>query len=180
MIQLNEKIIYTIIESACDLLSKNCSLFTKPTITYIKITNAKGYWCNIKKDYPGYRIHISRNFELIPDDSLAKERLYSSLTHELIHTIPGCMNHGEKFKRICSLLNKINPTLKLQVTTSFLDYGIIEKRKSPKYVCKCNYCGKEYLYWRKPNYNMERYLCGKCGKSQLKIFPYSEGTYFSV
>ena len=172
MFQLNENKIQSTIKNSCDIISTGYKKFIKPNITYVKVTNAKSYWCNIKKESLGYRIHISKSFELISDEKLAEERFCSSITHELIHTIPGCMNHGKKFKKICSILNNLYPKLKLQTSTSGDDYGVKIEEKAPKYIIKCNGCGKEYFYFRKPKYKLEDYSYTQCKNSTLIFYPH--------
>lgn len=136
---------------------------------------SKSYWAKIGKNskkHSGYFLRIGGLFNLIPDEKIAKIRLQSTIIHELIHTIPGCMNHGEKFHYICNLVNKIYPQYKLQTSTGAEDFGIQLEERKPKYVVKCNNCGKEYLYFKKPKYDLTKYSCTSCRSTQLIIFPY--------
>ena len=103
---LTESLIYEYISCINDVI-KNCGFdFTPQKISYIKITNATGYWANIGKDCNDntrYGIHVSRIFEKIPNEKDAILRLKSCLIHEIIHTIPGCENtHKGKFAKICN------------------------------------------------------------------------------
>ena len=171
MFSLTEGKINSTIEFACSTISKMYPAFKTPTINYVKVTNAKSYWANIGRDRnkpSGYGMHISRTFELIPDDEKAELRFKSCMIHEIIHTIPGCNNHGKKFKKICNIINKKFPEYKLQTKTSSEDFGVKREDKKPRYIVKCESCGKEYFYFRKPKYNIENYYCS-CGKYKLKI-----------
>lgn len=161
------------IAKAINILEQCYNQFNKPYIYKIEYKpNSKSYWAKIgrnSKKHPGYFLRIGGLFQLIPDEELAKIRFQSTIIHELIHTIPGCMNHGSKFQRICYLVNKKYPQYKLQTATGAEDFGIQLDEPIPKYkiICKC--CGKEYLYQRKPKLNINMYKCSKCGKSNLEL-----------
>ena len=107
--RLSERDVKIAILNAIDVLRSVCSEkeFKQPKIYEIRITNAKSYWANIRKQHgDGFRIHVSRLIELISDTSLARRRLEETIIHELIHTMPGRMNHGPKFKMICERVNR--------------------------------------------------------------------------
>ena len=147
--------------------------YCEPYIYKVEVKEkSKSYWAKIgrnSKKHSGYFLRIGGLFNLIPDEELAKIRFQSTIIHELIHTIPGCMNHGSKFQRICYLVNKKYPQYRLQTATGAEDFGIQLDEPTPKYkiICKC--CGKEYLYQRKPKLNINMYKCSKCGKSNLEL-----------
>lgn len=161
------------IAKAINILEQCYNQFNKPYIYKIEYKpNSKSYWAKIgrnSKKHPGYFLRIGGLFQLIPNEELARIRFQSTIIHELIHTIPGCMNHGSKFQRICYLVNKKYPQYKLQTATGAEDFGIQLDEPIPKYkiICKC--CGKEYLYQRKPKLNINMYKCSKCGKSNLEL-----------
>lgn len=155
------------------VLNECVKSYCEPYIYKIEFKEkSKSYWAKIGKNskkHSGYFLRIGGLFNLIPDEELAKIRFQSTIIHELIHTIPGCMNHGSKFQRICYLVNTKYPQYKLQTATGAEDFGIQLDEPIPKYkiICKC--CGKEYLYQRKPKLNINMYKCSKCGKSNLEL-----------
>ena len=155
------------------VLNECVKSYCEPYIYKIEFKEkSKSYWAKIgrnSKKHSGYFLRIGGLFNLIPNEELAKIRFQSTIIHELIHTIPGCMNHGSKFQRICYLVNKKYPQYKLQTATGAEDFGIQLDEPTPKYkiICKC--CGKEYLYQRKPKLNINMYKCSKCGKSNLEL-----------
>lgn len=175
---INNNTIEDALKNAYKILLEIIPNFQIPTISRIKLTNASSYWANIGRDIntpDSFAIHISKTFEKIPDISKAKIRFQSCMIHEIIHTIPGCNNHGKKFKKVCHLINSKYPEYQLQRTTSFEDFGIPKQTKIPKYICHCSNCNKEYIYFKKPKYPIFKYTC-KCGSNKLELLPYTNNT----
>lgn len=175
MFELNPNVIENALELAGNILLDTIPNFKVPNISRIKLTNASSYWANIGRDRDipdSFAMHISRTFEKIPNPDRAEIRFHSCMIHEMIHTIPGCNNHGKKFKKMCSLVNKKYPKYQIQTLTSSSEYGVDEESKTPKYICHCKDCNMKYFYFRKPNYDISRYIC-KCGKSNLELLPYT-------
>lgn len=98
------------------------------------------------------------------------------LLHELLHTCPGCMNHGVKWKGYVKQINdkygyKITTTVKRKLPgeeseqTKVMDY---------KYVIICKKCGAKAYRKKKSKLveNVNNYRCGKCG-GKLKISAYT-------
>ena len=171
--KLCESDIRNAIENANYVLSYVCNNgeFTKPYIKEIKITNAKSYWANVRRCDKGFAIRVSKLIELIPNEALAKRRLEETIIHELIHTMPGRMNHGPKFKSICNKVNRVfGDKYKIGTTTDSSDYGVkLEDKPKQKYIITCPDCGKVYYYSRKPKYHISMYNCSVCGKSHLEL-----------
>ena len=174
MFEVTPKNIENALTLAGNILIETIPNFKIPNISRVKITNASSYWANIGRDREtpnSFAIHISKTFEKIPDPIRAENRFHSCMIHEMIHTIPGCNNHGKKFKRMCSLVNKKYPKYQVQTSTSSEDYGIPRENKNPKYIIQCKECGKKYFYFKLPKYPISEYVC-KCGKENtLEIFP---------
>ena len=159
-------------DNACCVLRSVSKEFVVPTIVSVRISNASSYWGKIGRvSGGGFKLSISREFERILDVDLAKRRLEECLIHELIHTMPGRMNHGPKFKQICYLVNnKYKGKYNIQTCTSCEDYGeVIERKEKPnKYEIVCPHCNRKYYYKRLPKYDISRYNCA-CGKDGLMI-----------
>jgi len=91
----------------------------------------------------------------------------NTIMHELIHCMPDCTNHGEKFKEYAKYIN-----LKLGYDISRVgnkkeDYqkSNIEYKEETKYKYKieCTKCS-QIFYRQRYNKNFTRkYRCGKCG-----------------
>ena len=172
MFKLTEEIINNSIEIAHKILKEVYPKYKEPIIYSIKITNAHSYWANIGrcKEYPsGYGLHISRTFEQIKDIEVARNRFQSCMIHEMIHTQPGCNNHGYNFKRLCYYVNKKYPQYKVQTSTTDESVGITIESAPIKYIIKCKICGCESKYRRKPKYSLSKYICNRCNHSEFEL-----------
>ena len=123
--------------------------------------------CDHNRRSGKYTIQIQKNHFLYSDEN----SVLDTLTHEYIHTLKDCFDHGDKFQSICDKMNKkfgMNLSTKSKVDEEFSKF----KRLNSKYIvsCKNNSCNMEYFYNRKQhvvNY-IEQYKCGFC-KSDLKL-----------
>lgn len=174
MFKLTESVINSGIENASKILSEVYPTFQVPNIWSIKVTNATSYWANIgrdKKVRSRFGMHISRTFEKIPDENLARLRFETCMIHELIHTIPGCNNHGNNFKRVGRMVKRKYPQYDICRCVSAEEFGVDKAEAKPaKYLIRCEHCKHEYRYQRKPKYAISEYKCSKCGSDKLKLF----------
>ena len=139
----------------------------KPDENYKKIRK-KGFRYIIKyENYKKYTIEISPWVM-----ELKEEVIKNTIIHELIHCMPYCSNHGEKFKKYAKMINEklgyvINRTgnKKEDFKKSNLKY---EESNNYKYKIQCKECGEVY-YRKRLNKNLTtKYRCGKCrGKLEL-------------
>ncbi|MDO4976696.1 MAG: SprT-like domain-containing protein [Eubacteriales bacterium] len=96
-----------------------------------------------------------------------EKQVRTTLAHELVHTINGCMNHGKTFHRYGSMVERklgIQVETKASKEESELS-GIAEARiQKAKYVILCEGCGEKIYRQKKSNVviHPERYRC-KCG-----------------
>ena len=172
MFKITNDIINSAIENANIVLKNAYKNYVEPDIENVCVTKAKSYWMNIGKNRSykkGWGIHISNQFEKIPDEKAAQLRFETSMIHELIHTIPGCLHHGRNFKNIGRLVNKMYSKSNPAEPKCLEDYGVQVQEQSPKYKITCQNCGKDYLYMRKPKYDISHYYCTVCNKDSLKI-----------
>ena len=168
---LTTDVIYNYIDKANTILSTCFKNYRPPSIA-VKITHAKSYWANIRTvANHSYLIHISSIFNQITSDELFDKRLLSCLLHELIHTMPGCMNHGSTFKKMASKINAEVPEYSITTSTCSRDYGIQEEPIKYKYIIRCKYCGKETKYQRKSFYtqHLDQLVCINCDKSTFEL-----------
>lgn len=133
-------------------------------------TRAKGRYGQCKVRNGVYTINISSR---ILEDYVPTKSLMTVLCHEILHSVKGCMNHGEKWKSYAEL---VNDCYGYNITTTSSDekYGLkpMDKDKEYKYTIECT-CGKKYYkhrktYWMK---DMEYYgcYCPICGSRNLKL-----------
>ena len=74
--------------------------------------------------------------------------LEETILHELIHTLPGCMNHGELWQSVAKCINAEHGYTISRVNSSE-DLGISFVDNGYKYIIKCTECGKEIGYMRR-------------------------------
>ncbi len=105
-----------------------------------------------------------------------EDALRSVLLHELLHTCPGCMNHGARWKRYAAKAGK-ELGVDLKRTNSFREYGLAEteadpRKKAVKHLFVCVGCGAEIPRVRESVFtkNYRKYRCAKCGGTFRKIF----------
>lgn len=96
------------------------------------------------------------------DDMEAKD----TIIHEILHTCPGCFDHGYEWK---SRADRVNRMLGYHVsrTANRADLeaaNVKVKREEFKYALECVECGTQYKYkrWGKALETPSRYRCGKC------------------
>ena len=103
--------------------------------------------------------------------SLNDEIIKNTIIHELLHCLPDCNNHGEKFKYYSKIINQ-----ELGYNISRLGNREEDLKKSNipieeeyyKYKIRCKSCN--YIYYRKrlvKNF-IKKYYCGIC-KGKLEI-----------
>ena len=171
---LTISVINECIDLADDIMHRCFPKYETPTYTEIKISRARSFWAQIKYISKGkYSLKVSNVYEEIEDEHTAKERLIGTMIHELIHTLPGCYNHGSKFKAACAVVNRKVPGYNLQRCTSMSDYGVKQEVKPIKYVMSCGKCGATWNYRRRPNImNMKEmnkhYTCA-CGAADFHL-----------
>lgn len=91
------------------------------------------------------------------DDSLHPDRVKKILLHELLHTSPGCMNHGRPWKSLAA-----------QIMECFPQYHITRLAKPKDYAVtrfKCKDCGvRDYVF----SSALTKSRCPYCGRKMKK------------
>ena len=133
-----------------------------PDLRYMKSTSALGK-CQKKNGI--YIIYLSRYA------MKNEEQIRSTLAHELIHTIKGCLNHGQIFQYYGQLVyQRIGIKVESKATKETADLsGIMEaKMQKAKYIIRCTRCGTSIYRQKKSGLVLhpERYRCS-CGGSFL-------------
>ena len=150
--------------------------YKEPDTINITFTNAKSYWAMISQstpkrlgNYRDFNIRIGKLFENIPTLDLCRHRLEECMIHELIHTIPRCMNHGYYFKSIARKINLKYPKYKIETQTEGSRYGLPEIEVKHNYEITCINCGNISYRNRNLRKPITNYICAKCGSDELTI-----------
>ena len=121
MITVNE--VKKHLEIANEIMVDNICDYTPIKFTDIKISKARTFLGKIHrtKNYLAntyeYKLKVSGPiFNSFKTEEAMKNQLISTLIHELIHTCPGCFNHGTYFKQNCYIIN-FNTKNKYHVST---------------------------------------------------------------
>lgn len=170
------KITYTlinqIVSEGVQILKEVYPSFQYRGFTKVRISRARSKWGSVKYNslFDAFELTISDVFEEIKDEKKAKNRLLSTVIHELIHTIPGCMNHGSNFKYYAVLVNREYSFLHVQRCTSMEEYGV-ERKKNPKYTVRCADCSREWKFMRRTSTidRLQKCYCPYCKTFNLYI-----------
>lgn len=122
-------------------------------------TRAKTRYGRCIKKGDSFTIEISSILLDAPEMSCRQ-----TIAHELIHTCPGCMDHGDKFRYYASKMNNAYG-YHISRTNSAEEMGVSDRRKADaKYVITCRKCGKEFTRTKRSALvdNPSGYRC-KCG-----------------
>ena len=77
-----------------------------------------------------------------------KEDRMNTIIHEILHTLPGCMNHGENWKYAASIVRK-KTGIEIERTGYNAEYQKYrEENHIYKYAVVCEKCGKKSFFQR--------------------------------
>ena len=130
-------------------------------------TRAKGRYGQCRRKNGAYTINISSR---ILEDYVPTKSLMTVLCHEILHSVKGCMNHGQKWKEYAEL---VNDCYNYNITTTSNDkkYGLKTepKENTHKYTVTCKGCGKKYYYHRKQRWFYTTNAWCNCGCHEFNI-----------
>lgn len=160
--ELTYSLLNDVINKGVEVLKDVYPSFQYKGFVKVRIGKSRTTWGFVKRvNKDAYELTISNCVEDILDEQKAKNKLLSTVVHELIHTIPGCMNHGKLFKEYAARVNSKYPFLSIQRCTSMASYGVQKPVKKYSYIAKCSICNREWKYVRKPRIYNYISLC-KC------------------
>ena len=173
---ITKDLIYDELKIATTIVKSAYVDFEEPIIEDVKISHARSFWGQIKSLGGRYfELKVSDVFNDIPNEDKAKGRFRGMLVHELLHTIKGCMNHGNKWKLMASKVNALYPSLNVTRCTSMSSYGVKKEQKKPKYWVICHACNHTWFRQRKSDTTDPVFLntfcrCGHCNaKGQFEV-----------
>lgn len=99
------------------------------------------------------------------------QELKQTIMHEVIHTLPGCNNHGPNFQAVARLVNTIKG---YSVSTRSTLSAAIHNKLDYRYRLICTHCGEELKrYHRKPAITGRHFhsSCGELSIGKLRLLP---------
>lgn len=127
-------------------------------IKYNGRIRTKWGYCRDKKDGT-FEISIAK---VLGEDSTPKKTLMATILHEMLHTCPGCFNHGKLWKDYCKRIKEAYG-IKIRTTSDTEDMKI-----ESHYYVKCRRCEIKVWYPMKPVNKEQR--CPVCGSKRLSCF----------
>ncbi|MBQ3886515.1 MAG: SprT-like domain-containing protein [Clostridia bacterium] len=85
-----------------------------------------------------YTIELSSMMLYAPEKSCCQ-----TLAHELIHTCPGCQNHGPLFQQYAAVMNR-QYGYQIQRTNTPEELGLSTPLSTAKYLLQCRQCGRKF------------------------------------
>ena len=129
-------------------------------------TRGKNMWGQCKAAGKGiFDIRIS---QLLLQDGVDDQAAKNTIAHELLHTVEGCMNHGQRWHRLAAFINSQLPQYNIRSRTPAEEKGIqIEYR----YLFRCTDCGNQIGRHKKSRFveHYDKYICSKCGGKFKRI-----------
>ena len=89
-----------------------------------------------------YEIELNSIHNEVDNDQNVK----NTVIHEIIHSLPGCMNHGFLWKEVCDKYNRAYNTQLSRTSIASTEYMSIVSTKYKKYTLTCNKCKHEWQY----------------------------------
>jgi predicted SprT family Zn-dependent metalloprotease len=131
-------------------------------------TRAKKRWGQCKK-LPNGKFEININTDLVEQ---SEDGTLNTVIHELLHTIDGCLNHGEQWKRYANKINRIYG-MNIKRTSNAEDKGVERTvtKVDYKYILQCQGCNQIFRRSRQTQFvtNPQIYKCGGCGGDIKRI-----------
>ena len=127
-------------------------------------TRAKKRYGRCIKKRDGYQIELSAYLEQA-DSAFVR----TVLAHEVMHTCPGCMNHGASWKRYAA---KMRDRYGYEITRTS-GYPLLPEKEPPaaRYMLQCTACGTKFPRQKLSRLVQEpsRYRC-RCGGRLIRLF----------
>lgn len=145
----------------CYLILDNLNIpYYDKTLVVFKWNNrisTKWGYCRKNNDNT-FTIAIS---SCLREDNIKHKKVLSVILHEILHTCPGCFNHGELWTSYAKQINQ-HYNIKIRETSS------AKELKVPyKYIVKCKNCKIKIAFALKPS--MTNRKCPYCHSSNLKL-----------
>ena len=94
-----------------------------------------------KYDVFGKKYYTIQIAEKLLSDEVEDKHLMSTIVHEILHTVDGCMTHKGKWKVLADEITRTSDLVIKRVTSA--EEKNINVQEAYKYVCRCDKCGYE-------------------------------------
>lgn len=141
-----------------------------------RMTKTLGYCKRIKLKPLTFQITISANHLLWSNP----QEVHDTIMHEVLHSMPDCMNHGPKWQMYGKLVQKFEPKYTIERLSTDPTYRQF-LQNSAKYSISCKSCGWKVSYQKRTKsiaYLFEkkalglpnvRYGCPICKSKELEV-----------
>lgn len=141
-----------------------------------RMTKTLGYCKRIKLKPLTFQITISANHLLASDP----QEVHDTIMHEVLHSMPECMNHGPKWQMYGRMIKKFEPKYTIERLSTDPTYKQF-LQNTAKYIISCKHCGWKTSYQKRtksiaylfdakikgvPN---TRYGCPLCKSKDLNV-----------
>lgn len=127
----------------------------------IELTRATRVFGKCRRDNINniHTIYISKYFINNPTAEVK-----NTLVHEVLHTVEGCMNHGNKWKALANRMNN-HYGYNIKRTANYVMNNEEANQIKRQYTIRCQGCGQTIYRQKKSKLitNTHLYRCGKCG-----------------
>lgn len=126
----------------------------------VYLTRAKKTYGKCSSTPDGFTVHLSKYFK---DNCI--EEVMQTLVHEVLHTLPGCMNHGSSWKTAAEIVNaKYGYNVQRCNSMEMANLTEEDKVATKHYAVECLSCGAMIYRERKSKLitHTDHYRC-KCG-----------------
>lgn len=127
----------------------------------VYLTRAKKTYGKCEAIPGGFAISLSKFFKDNP-----VEEVMQTLVHEVLHTIPGCMNHARSWKEAAAVVNSVyGYDVSRLSSMEMANLTAADVQVQRRYTIVCFDCATELYRERKSKLitHTHNYSCGRCG-----------------
>jgi hypothetical protein len=110
-----------------------------------RLSATLGFCKQVKGEKNTFVIEIA---PYLVDENLDKNVLKEIIIHELLHSCPNCMDHGERWQRLAKMVNDEYPQYHVHTAIHPEEHDRYFPTKKHKYVLACEKCGFELTFDR--------------------------------
>ncbi len=139
-------------------------------IKELRVNNRARRWGRCTGSSGNYTIEINAT---LLDERNPDTGLINTILHELLHSCPGCMNHGSKWKQYAAKVhNKYGILIKRNSSPDDKSIQVDSHNIKVKHKFVCNGCGATVVRMRESKFTRDcaNFRCAKCGGQFTQIF----------